>query len=169
MREQTARGRRVFKIVCKKLRHLWILPYYNICLPILLLSLQFLIEPKSLEKQVKLQLPITLGTYPFKNGDGEDTNEWAETVYKPETHYPSTLPIFRPWLHEKADSKQFYEGRPTTVRAIMTTASFSDILLLENCILQNKHDKASSSREVQKSAIQQVQKYIYTNNGVFQV
>ncbi|XP_053695810.1 arrestin domain-containing protein 17 isoform X2 [Sabethes cyaneus] len=65
----------------------------------------FLIEPKSLEKQIKLQLPITLGTYPFKINDEEDTNEWAETVYKPETHYPSTLPIFRPWLHEKAEIK----------------------------------------------------------------
>uniref|UniRef100_A0A2M4APP1 Putative arrestin domain-containing protein 4 n=1 Tax=Anopheles triannulatus TaxID=58253 RepID=A0A2M4APP1_9DIPT len=65
----------------------------------------FLIEPKSLEKQIKLQLPITLGTYPFKTADGDDTNEWAETIYKPETHYPSTLPIFRPWLHEKNDQK----------------------------------------------------------------
>ncbi|XP_041975294.1 arrestin domain-containing protein 4 [Aricia agestis] len=50
----------------------------------------FIIEPKSLEKPVKLQLPILLGTYPF--GDAPD---------EAPTHYPSTLPIFRPWLHEK--------------------------------------------------------------------
>ncbi|GBP54658.1 Arrestin domain-containing protein 4 [Eumeta japonica] len=51
----------------------------------------FIIEPKSLEKEVKLQLPILLGTYPFRD-EGDD---------HPPTHYPSTLPIFRPWLHEK--------------------------------------------------------------------
>ncbi|XP_072947262.1 arrestin domain-containing protein 4 isoform X2 [Epargyreus clarus] len=51
----------------------------------------FIIEPKSLEKEVKLQLPILLGTYPFRE-EGEA---------HPPTHYPSTLPIFRPWLHEK--------------------------------------------------------------------
>ncbi|XP_045511349.1 arrestin domain-containing protein 4 [Colias croceus] len=52
----------------------------------------FVIEPKSLEKEVKLQLPILLGTYPFRDDDDET---------HPPTHYPSTLPIFRPWLHEK--------------------------------------------------------------------
>ncbi|XP_053613174.1 arrestin domain-containing protein 17 [Plodia interpunctella] len=52
----------------------------------------FIIEPKSLEKEIKLQLPILLGTYPFR--DSEDPRH-------PPTIYPSTLPIFRPWLHEK--------------------------------------------------------------------
>ncbi|XP_044743212.1 arrestin domain-containing protein 4 [Chrysoperla carnea] len=51
----------------------------------------FIIEPKSFEKEVKLQLPIMMATYPLN--DGED---------KPGTHYPSTLPIFRPWLEEKS-------------------------------------------------------------------
>ncbi|XP_048489539.1 uncharacterized protein LOC105382585 isoform X3 [Plutella xylostella] len=53
----------------------------------------FIIEPKSLEKEVKLQLPILLGTYPFRDEHDEAPH--------PPTHYPSTLPIFRPWLHEK--------------------------------------------------------------------
>lgn len=51
----------------------------------------FIIEPKSLEKEVKLQLPIVVGTYPYRE-EGADP---------PGTLYPSTLPIFRPWLHDK--------------------------------------------------------------------
>ncbi|XP_050680691.1 arrestin domain-containing protein 4 [Leptidea sinapis] len=51
----------------------------------------FILEPKSLEKEVKLQLPILLGTYPYRGEDDE----------RPHTHYPTTLPIFRPWLHDK--------------------------------------------------------------------
>lgn len=64
----------------------------------------FVIEPKSLEKEIKLQLPIVLATYPFRNsGDSANANTWPESVLKPDTHthYPSTLPIFRPWLHDK--------------------------------------------------------------------
>ncbi|XP_059058356.1 arrestin domain-containing protein 4 [Achroia grisella] len=53
----------------------------------------FIIEPKSLDKEVKLQLPILLGTYPFRDENDDPPH--------PPTHYPSTLPIFRPWLHEK--------------------------------------------------------------------
>ncbi|XP_026319554.1 arrestin domain-containing protein 4 [Hyposmocoma kahamanoa] len=52
----------------------------------------FIIEPKSMEKEVKLQLPVLLGTYPFRDAAEDD---------HPPTHYPSTLPIFRPWLHDK--------------------------------------------------------------------
>ncbi|CAB3240154.1 unnamed protein product [Arctia plantaginis] len=52
----------------------------------------FIIEPKSLEKEIKLQLPILVGTYPFRE-EGEEPQA--------PTHYPSTLPIFRPWLHDK--------------------------------------------------------------------
>ncbi|CAG9581000.1 unnamed protein product [Danaus chrysippus] len=51
----------------------------------------FILEPKSLEKEVKLQLPVLLGTYPFRDDDAE----------RPPTHYPTTLPIFRPWLADK--------------------------------------------------------------------
>ncbi|XP_025835056.1 arrestin domain-containing protein 17-like [Agrilus planipennis] len=54
----------------------------------------FIIEPKSLEKEVKLQLPIMIATYPFRS-DGNDS------TYKSGTHYPSTLPVFRPWLEDK--------------------------------------------------------------------
>lgn len=66
----------------------------------------FVIEPKSLEKEIKVQLPIVLATYPFRsNTNGSDiTHTWPEAVLKPDTHYPSTLPIFRPWLHEKTES-----------------------------------------------------------------
>ncbi|KPJ00299.1 Arrestin domain-containing protein 3 [Papilio xuthus] len=56
----------------------------------------FIIEPKSLEKEVKLQLPIVLGTYPFR--EREETGERGE---QPPTHYPTTLPVFRAWLHDK--------------------------------------------------------------------
>ncbi|KAH8274938.1 hypothetical protein KR018_001780 [Drosophila ironensis] len=64
----------------------------------------FVVEPKSLEKEIKLQLPIVLATYPFRNSsDASNAHTWPESVLKPDTHthYPSTLPIFRPWLHEK--------------------------------------------------------------------
>ncbi|XP_060537225.1 arrestin domain-containing protein 4 isoform X2 [Cylas formicarius] len=54
----------------------------------------FTIEPKSLQKEVKLQLPIVMATYPLRT-------ENDETGYKSGTHYPSTLPIFRPWLEDK--------------------------------------------------------------------
>lgn len=41
---------------------------------------------------MKLQLPITMATYPLR-----ENNENG----KAGTHYPSTLPIFRPWLEDK--------------------------------------------------------------------
>lgn len=44
-----------------------------------------------MEKDVKLQLPVLVGTYPFRSA-GEAP---------PPAIYPSTLPIFRPWLHDK--------------------------------------------------------------------
>ena len=56
--------------------------------------LQFIIDPKSFEKEVKLQLPIMLATYPLRSPDGTLRRKQG-------THYPSTLPIFRPWLDEK--------------------------------------------------------------------
>lgn len=55
----------------------------------------FIIEPKGLEKEVKIQLPILLGTYPFHSDDFDSSR-------KPEAHYPTTLPIFRPWLEHKS-------------------------------------------------------------------
>ncbi|XP_022901280.1 arrestin domain-containing protein 4 isoform X2 [Onthophagus taurus] len=54
----------------------------------------FIIEPKSFEKEVKLQLPIVMATYPLRETD-------EEGIQKNGTHYPSTLPIFRPWLDDK--------------------------------------------------------------------
>lgn len=53
-----------------------------------------MIEPKSLQKEVKLQLPIVMATYPLRSEDENGT-------FKTGTHYPSTLPIFRPWLEDK--------------------------------------------------------------------
>lgn len=58
-------------------------------------TLQFIIVPKSLEKEIKLQLPIMMATYPLRSNDGTLRR-------KHNTHYPTTLPIFRPWLEEKA-------------------------------------------------------------------
>ncbi|KAL1492892.1 hypothetical protein ABEB36_011065 [Hypothenemus hampei] len=55
----------------------------------------FIIEPSGLQKEVKLQLPIVMATYPLRNSDDENGN-------KAGTHYPSTLPIFRPWLEDKS-------------------------------------------------------------------
>jgi hypothetical protein len=57
--------------------------------------LQLIIEPKSMEKAIKLQLPIVLGTYPFRSTSDVMTN-WPDSVLKPDTHYPSSLPVFRP-------------------------------------------------------------------------
>lgn len=51
--------------------------------------------PSNLEKSIKLQLPIMIATYPLRNEDGT----MKRTKIK--TEYPSTLPIFRPWLDEK--------------------------------------------------------------------
>ena len=58
-------------------------------------SLQFIVTPSNLEKSIKLQLPIMLATYPLRNEDGTLRRN------KTKTEYPTTLPIFRPWLDEK--------------------------------------------------------------------
>ena len=55
---------------------------------------QFQIEPHSMEKPIKLQLPIMLATYPLRSDDGTVRRKRG-------AQYPSTLPIFRPWLDEK--------------------------------------------------------------------
>ncbi|CAG9811524.1 arrestin domain-containing protein 2 [Chironomus tepperi] len=54
-----------------------------------------IIEPKSMEKAIKLQLPIVLATYPFRSTNDVMTN-WPDSVLRPDTHYPSSLPVFRP-------------------------------------------------------------------------
>ena len=58
-------------------------------------TLQFIVTPSNLEKSIKLQLPIMLATYPLRNEDGTLRRN------KTKTEYPTTLPIFRPWLDEK--------------------------------------------------------------------
>lgn len=58
-------------------------------------SFQLIIEPKSMEKAIKLQLPIVLGTYPFRSTNDVMTS-WPDSVLRPDTHYPSSLPVFRP-------------------------------------------------------------------------
>ncbi|XP_066158810.1 arrestin domain-containing protein 4 isoform X2 [Euwallacea fornicatus] len=55
----------------------------------------FIVEPSGLQKEVKLQLPIVMATYPLRSSDDENGNKTG-------THYPSTLPIFRPWLEDKS-------------------------------------------------------------------
>lgn len=54
----------------------------------------FIVTPCNFEKPIKLQLPILLATYPLRNEDGTMRR-------KTKTEYPTTLPIFRPWLDEK--------------------------------------------------------------------
>lgn len=50
-----------------------------------------------MEKEIKIQLPVTIATYPFRNSSADMSNTWPESILKPDTHYPSTLPIFRPF------------------------------------------------------------------------
>ncbi|XP_050423306.1 arrestin domain-containing protein 17 isoform X1 [Adelges cooleyi] len=57
-------------------------------------DIYFIIVPNNMEKEVKLQLPIMMGTYPFRTEDGSLDGKLG-------THYPSTLPILRPWLEDK--------------------------------------------------------------------
>ena len=58
------------------------------------LFFQFIVTPSNFEKPIKLQLPILLATYPLRNEDGTMRR-------KTKAEYPTTLPIFRPWLDEK--------------------------------------------------------------------
>lgn len=58
---------------------------------------QFVVSPKSLDKEIKLQIPIVLATYPLcPQGAPAGT-----APSKAGAHYPSTLPIFRHWLDDK--------------------------------------------------------------------
>ncbi|XP_053592813.1 arrestin domain-containing protein 4 isoform X4 [Microplitis demolitor] len=59
---------------------------------------KFVISPKGLDKEIKLQIPIILATYPLRQEGGLVSS----TSSKRGAHYPSTLPIFRPWLDDKA-------------------------------------------------------------------
>ena len=60
---------------------------------------QFIVTPSNFEKPIKLQLPILLATYPLRNEDGTMRR-------KTKAEYPTTLPIFRPWLDEKICDNQ---------------------------------------------------------------
>lgn len=53
---------------------------------------QFIISPKGPGKEIRLQLPIMMATYPIRNSDGT-------LQRKKGTHYPTVLPVFRPWLN----------------------------------------------------------------------
>ncbi|XP_015518160.1 arrestin domain-containing protein 2 isoform X2 [Neodiprion pinetum] len=64
----------------------------------ILYHVYFVITPKSLDKEIKLQIPIVLATYPLRP-EGAPA---GTAPSKRGAHYPSTLPIFRPWLDDKA-------------------------------------------------------------------
>lgn len=70
--------------------------YNSVCTNVSVL--QFVISPKSLDKEIKLQIPIVLATYPLRP-EGAPA---GTAPSKRGAHYPSTLPIFRPWLDDKA-------------------------------------------------------------------
>ncbi|KAH8041788.1 hypothetical protein HPB51_017910 [Rhipicephalus microplus] len=53
---------------------------------------EFIISPKGPGKEIRLQLPIMMATYPIRNSDGT-------LQRKKGTHYPTVLPVFRPWLN----------------------------------------------------------------------
>lgn len=78
---------------------------------------QFVVTPSNLEKPIKLQLPIMLATYPFRNEDGTLRR-------KQKIEYPATLPIFRPWLDEKTFQwthphfNLAYHGKQTNVASM---------------------------------------------------
>ncbi|XP_076356137.1 arrestin domain-containing protein 4-like isoform X1 [Tachypleus tridentatus] len=55
-------------------------------------DIYFIITPKGPEKEIKLQLPIMIATYPIRNNDGTLSR-------KKGTNYPTVLPVFRPWLN----------------------------------------------------------------------
>uniref|UniRef100_T1IJ54 Arrestin C-terminal-like domain-containing protein n=1 Tax=Strigamia maritima TaxID=126957 RepID=T1IJ54_STRMM len=52
----------------------------------------FVAETKGSQKEIKLQCPILMATYPFRNSDGT-------LQRKRGAQYPSSLPVFRPWLN----------------------------------------------------------------------
>lgn len=52
----------------------------------------FLVKPKGPDREIKLQLPIMIATYPIRNNDGTLSR-------KKGSHYPTVLPVFRPWLN----------------------------------------------------------------------
>ncbi|XP_076354608.1 arrestin domain-containing protein 4-like isoform X2 [Tachypleus tridentatus] len=54
----------------------------------------FIIYSKGSKKQIKLQLPIMMATYPIRNNDGT-------LQRKRDSYYPAVLPVFRPWLTSK--------------------------------------------------------------------
>ncbi|XP_076305045.1 arrestin domain-containing protein 4-like isoform X1 [Tachypleus tridentatus] len=58
----------------------------------------FIIKPKGLEKELKLQLPIMIATYPVRNNDGTLSR-------KKGTNYPTVLPMFRPWMNTNSLKK----------------------------------------------------------------
>ncbi|UYV78517.1 hypothetical protein LAZ67_16001846 [Cordylochernes scorpioides] len=58
-------------------------------------DIYFVVEPKGPDRDIKLQLPIMIATYPFRNSDGTVNR-------KKGTLYPTTLPVFRPWLNGKS-------------------------------------------------------------------
>ncbi|CAG5093140.1 Protein of unknown function, partial [Cotesia congregata] len=64
----------------------------------ILYHVYFVISPKGLDKEIKLQIPIVLATYPLRQEGGLISSAPS----KRGAHYPSTLPIFRPWLDDKA-------------------------------------------------------------------
>jgi len=53
----------------------------------------FILHPAGMAKPIKLQLPIMLATYPHRDEDG---------TLRDARHYPSSLPIVRPWLQAPA-------------------------------------------------------------------
>ena len=60
--------------------------------------------PKGLNCCFAETLIKIVGYYPLRSAANDITNTSPESVLKPDTHYPSKLPIFRSWLHEKPES-----------------------------------------------------------------
>ena len=72
----------MFPVTAPRLSHLPLPPF------------QFIIKPDNLEKEIKLQLPIMIASYPYRNSDGTLRRKRG-------AEYPASLPVFRPWLDMK--------------------------------------------------------------------
>lgn len=93
MQNQSENNIRMIKLV---IRCIYSRKFCNVCN--LMFSFQFIIEPKGLDRPIKLQLPIMIATYPARNKDGTLKRRSRLPAY------PALLPVFRSqYQYSKSD------------------------------------------------------------------